>query len=959
MHPQDQFELNQLKARQKGLESEIASLGVRIGRLEGRLESSQAEAAKPTANEGAPDWVAPRVAPPVPPPIPILKPVLPQTARVLEEQRTEPQPVEVPPLLQEVEAATNVPLQEVTAPRQVSASAAQGSFEMRFGTHWAPRIGIVLVLTALVFFGNFAYQNYIARLGAGGKVTLMYLGSALLLGAGAWWQRRAAKESLRNYAQVLFAGGLAAVYFTTYAAHHIEALRIIQSPLIDGLLLLGWAGFTVWLADHKKSEVLAMFAVGLAYYSSIMTRVGSFTLYSNLLLTVAAVVFLVRNRWAMLSFASLAATYASYVFWRFFDGSAWSWPTPEAGLWQGAWFLISYWVVFTAAVFLSRHEKLAGQARAMFLTINNGVFFGLFLLTMIQVREGGLWKVSLIFGSVLLGLSVLARQVLQTEPLAKQFYLTQGLLLVTVGFIAKFSGMQLALLLGAESVMLLVLGQKLENRILRAGSYACALLGVAWAVTGMREFDREGLIMGIGVGLLILVNTLLAARREAQPDNPASVRVRTTYFTGLMLLTWLVAAWRNTPQSALPLVLAGLGVALSLSIYGLKAREITVLAQVYLVLAQIAWLANRLDAQMVMPEWNTVALLLLTVGLLHWWQHQNRIGLPQLSQVLQAAYAAASALVVYLWLVPKFTNAEWVAVTSGLAVGLTLYGVATRAWWIAGVAQGFLAASGVCFAWHLQADAAVWHYPLAPIAALLGLSFGCVQWFRLRPGQDTKTRESLLQVALAYRWVALGMAIWWICRYISERERIWVLAFLGLGVFLWAGWQRNREALAYGAVFTGVGMVLFWWPLLEAGRAYLPNLVAVLVMLAQRQLATRFPDRFALPTAVHNTVIIVGGLSLWLFLTLWVREDASGFYLTASWSLLALVFFTAGIVLRERMYRWLGLALLGCTLGRIVVFDVWKLETLFRILSFMALGIVLLVLGFIYNRYQEKIRQWL
>jgi uncharacterized membrane protein len=42
-----------------------------------------------------------------------------------------------------------------------------------------------------------------------------------------------------------------------------------------------------------------------------------------------------------------------------------------------------------------------------------------------------------------------------------------------------------------------------------------------------------------------------------------------------------------------------------------------------------------------------------------------------------------------------------------------------------------------------------------------------------------------------------------------------------------------------------------------------------------------------------------------------------------------------------------------------MVIDVWKLETLYRILSFMALGVVLLVLGFIYNRYQEKIREWL
>jgi uncharacterized membrane protein len=86
---------------------------------------------------------------------------------------------------------------------------------------------------------------------------------------------------------------------------------------------------------------------------------------------------------------------------------------------------------------------------------------------------------------------------------------------------------------------------------------------------------------------------------------------------------------------------------------------------------------------------------------------------------------------------------------------------------------------------------------------------------------------------------------------------------------------------------------------------------------------------------------------------------AGGFYLTASWSVLALALFTTGLALRERMYRWMGLGILACALGRVVFFDVWKLDKVDRILSFMALGIVLLVLGFIYSKYQEKIREWL
>ena len=81
--------------------------------------------------------------------------------------------------------------------------------------------------------------------------------------------------------------------------------------------------------------------------------------------------------------------------------------------------------------------------------------------------------------------------------------------------------------------------------------------------------------------------------------------------------------------------------------------------------------------------------------------------------------------------------------------------------------------------------------------------------------------------------------------------------------------------------------------------------------------------------------------------------------LTASWSVFALLLFLCGMPLRERLYRWMGLAVLACSLGRAALFDVWKLEAVYRVLSFAALGVVLLVLGFLYTKYQEKIKEWL
>jgi len=331
----------------------------------------------------------------------------------------------------------------------------------------------------------------------------------------------------------------------------------------------------------------------------------------------------------------------------------------------------------------------------------------------------------------------------------------------------------------------------------------------------------------------------------------------------------------------------------------------------------------------------------------------------QFEILCQGLYALAIIGVLYFWFSPKVDTPTWLALTSLFAVGLTAYGVLTRAWLLAACGQIFMLVSAAQFTVQLWEGKPHWQWPLAPIAALGVLSFGTVNWFERKPDPTGRISQPLLQIARLYRWTALMMSIWWVCQYIPARERIWLLALLGLWVFLWAGWQRNPEALLFSAAYTLTALGLFWLPLLEAPTVYWPNLLVILLLLGQRQMARRLPDRYPLKSAVHGAIIVTGGLSLWLFLSRWVLQNASGFYLTASWSAFALVLFTAGMLLRERAYRWVGLSVLACALGRVALFDLWKLETLYRILSFMALGIVLQVLGFIYSRYQEKIKEWL
>jgi uncharacterized membrane protein len=877
--------------------------------------------------------------PPIIPPLvssPVSEPVIdPATAfenfQSTETAEPEPEPTATPPLPE------------------------KSSFEMRLGTFWLVRIGVVMLLTGFAFFANYAYHHVVPKLGPGGKISLLYLASGLLLGAGAWWQRRNVKESLKNYAQVLFAGGLAAVYFTTYAAHHIPPLRVIGSALVDGTLLLAWAGVIAWIADRRKSEVMALFAVGLAFFTSVITRVGEFTLWSNLILTITAVVFLVRNRWATLSFASLATSYAGYAFWRFLHADGWRWATPDENLWLGAGFLAGYWVVFTTATFLSKCEKLSGLNRAAFLTLNNGAFFSLFLLTMLQVHSGGFWKLSLGFGSVLLALAALAQKFLPNERPSKNAYLTQGLLLVTLGFITKFSGLQLSLVLGAECVVLYVFGAQRQSTVLKFFAHAAAWLATGWCIASLNKFDEQGLWTGAGLGALLVFNAFWAHRMDAAKSE-SPLRSEPTAFTLLAFACWLATTYFNTSDANLPLALAAEAVALTFSFYLLRVREITLLGQFFLIIAQLAWLVHFMNHTP--PWWNPLAIIAVTIGLSHWWQHQKILAISRNIFVCYSTiFALAAVGVALVWLHPLVSPPGWLALTSLLAVAVTIYGVATRAWPLAICGQIFLALSAWEFLAQLIHEKPEWYFPLAPLAVLAGLSFATVAWFARKPQTQSNVRSPLLQLALVYRWLALLMSLLWIWQYVPERQRVWAFMLAAVGVFTLGVWRRSREALVAVAVYGTSSLTVLWLRENFEMETTLPNFLSLLAIFAMQQILRRNSAKLPLAEVNHGVMVFIAGLSLWRFLSCWV--PTSGLFLTMSWAGFAVLVFTAGMILRERFLRWFGLGVLAASVGRVVLVDVWKQETIYRVLTFMALGVALLVVGFIYNKFQDTIRKWL
>lgn len=428
------------------------------------------------------------------------------------------------------------------------------SLEMRIGGDWFVRVGIVLLLTSLAFLGNYLYQHVVPRLGPAGKVSLLYLGAGALAGLGAWLERsRQAREQpgLQNYARVVLAGGLAAIYYVTYAAHYYPNLQVIASPLAAGALLLAWTAFMVWLADRRNSEILATGAILLAFYTSAINETAGFTLYANMALAAGAAVLLRRHLWRFLPVASVLATYGSYGFWRDFHSSL----PASGGFAADAAFLGVYWLLFTGTV-LFPGQGVPGNARAALAGLNNGAYFALAGWALISDDPASYWKWPVACGAVLLALAAASRRLRSRLDAASEgVFLAEGVLLVTFGIICYFSGWQLSLALGIESTALLLAAGRRRNPLL--WGLSCLSAGLAFLY--MAEFHSGAFPRWIRValGALLLFNAWRCARLRPPGDAPdwgegswRRENLEEGWFCALALTVWWIWIDRNVAPGA-------------------------------------------------------------------------------------------------------------------------------------------------------------------------------------------------------------------------------------------------------------------------------------------------------------------------------------------------------------------------------------------------------------------------
>ncbi len=174
----------------------------------------------------------------------------------------------------------------------------------------------------------------------------------------------------------------------------------------------------------------------------------------------------------------------------------------------------------------------------------------------------------------------------------------------------------------------------------------------------------------------------------------------------------------------------------------------------------------------------------------------------------------------------------------------------------------------------------------------------------------------------------------------------------------------TRAAMTYG--FAVAALLVLQ---VLAVTDYRQRLIVAAVLCAVQLLAMeRIVDRQALTALsagghwrvkwIKRQLLVVVAAVL-LLAALYFDQALRGSWTTAAWSVAAVAFLVLGFLWRSGTYRRVGLGIFGVTIVRVFAVDARGLEAPYQTLAFICLGVSMVVVSYLYQRYRQRIDRWL
>ncbi len=872
--------------------------------------------------------------------------------------RVVPPPLPPPPTAPVEEPATAVAVDRapdeargIPIPESPAEADPEASFEIQLGKVWLVRLGIALLVTGLVLLGNYAYQNWVRELPNGVRLAALFGCAGLLFETG---RRLAARPKLRNFGEVVLAGGLAFGYYCAFAAHHVARLKVIDSPVVAALLLFAAAATIGGVSWLRQAKVTAVMAFVLASYSTMLQPIGWLSCVSSVFLAAGGVAMMLRPGWAGPGIASLFGTYVAFFGWQFLGASQGSLEDPAV-----LWFLPPVWVLFSLPGATGRFDvSLTERARSWFTGSNNIAFFLLFSAVWRErFDEADYWLVPAVFGLVLAVMGIAGRRI---ERASGGVNLAHGLAALSLALVLKLDGFHLALGLAGQSLALASAFSRFRGRSeaffsVAAGVGACAL--VAWVVAEPAHAATIP-VWSAGLAVLLVAAAALVLRRGV--DGCADGLREATRFGGALVFVAAVLAgilgwcWRLPGEWPLPVAAAlatGLGAGFVFLDRERRMPEVAAGALLFLIAAAVFLIGAEA------PIAIAAAVLLALAGSWVWHLPQERDEVFEPMRKLSAWFHSVFVAVAAAFFVER---GSW-------DVGQTAFGFSLAALVLTGAGLCLrchrllpcVAVLGLVGALSAVAETSEWGWAFGiAICGLAAVGLLRLPWARGRCEDPGGTAEKILRGA-AFVAVCLG---WY--RFSPDFWGDW-LAGTALVVAAVAGfrkWRLPEEATGFllaAGLWLAVEMVTTRWDPFPyhswRGAAVVLGLLAFPMIGARG--GRHDGEQWRMAGANFATAIACALAALWATQMLVWRYDWNA--AAVLWSLLGFAAVSAGLWLRRVVFRQMGFVLLALAILKVFAVDVWDFTAFMRVVSFIVLGAAMTLLGLFYNRFVPAMKRLL
>ena len=264
----------------------------------------------PEAKPSAPPLVPPKLVPaPAVPHPPAMPP---------------PAPATIPPAV-----AARVATPPPTSPLRVPAAKPTlqqrmkkvSALEETLGTNWFPKLAVAMIGLGVAYFAIQQLRN----LGGAGKALICFATAMLLLVGGMLIEKR---ERYQLLGRAGIGGGWGLLFFTAYGIQHIAAMHILDSLVLDSILMLAVALAMGAHTLRYKSQFVTGFSFLLGYttvalsFSDVQplsaTGTNESTVYgllAGVILAIGLVTIVLKMGWFELEVFGILSSYLNHLYW--------------------------------------------------------------------------------------------------------------------------------------------------------------------------------------------------------------------------------------------------------------------------------------------------------------------------------------------------------------------------------------------------------------------------------------------------------------------------------------------------------------------------------------------------------------------------------------------------------------------------------------------------------------------